>query len=120
MKRNMELVRKILLAIEASTTVDKPILLRIDGYDDKTISYHVGLLHQVSFVKALDASHLGGSQWVPTQLTWAGHEFLDSARNETVWQRAMATIRENGGSVSLEVLKSLLVAKAMELFGLKG
>ena len=37
MKRDMELVRKILLAIEEAKTEDKPIPIKIDGYSAKAV-----------------------------------------------------------------------------------
>ena len=120
MKRDMELVRKVLLAIEEAKTEDKPIPINIDGYSAKAVSYHVRLLHDAGLVKALDMSDLSGTQWAATALTWGGHEFLDNARNDTVWQRAMTSVNEKGGSVSLDVLKSILTSTAMQLFGLSG
>jgi Hypothetical protein (DUF2513) len=120
MKRDMELVRKILLAVEEATTTDKPIPIKLEGYDLRVISYHIQRLHEAGLIEALDASDLGTSRWHATSLTWAGHEFLDTARNDTVWQRAMTSVNEKGGSVSLEVLKSILTSTVLQLFGLGG
>lgn len=87
MKRDMELVRKILLAVEASGTVEKPIDLEFEGIDPKIVSYNVSKLYEAGLVSAIKFDLLQGPVWSPMSLTWSGHEFLDAARNETVWQR---------------------------------
>lgn len=50
-------------------------------------------------------------------LTWQGHEFLDMARNDTIWKKAFDIIKDKGGNVTLEILKVLLpeIAKKMIL-----
>ena len=45
-------------------------------------------------------------------LTWAGYDFLDAARNETVWRRVWGSLRETGETVPVEVMKSLLIEGA--------
>jgi len=47
--------------------------------------------------------------WVPINLTWDGHEFLDAARNPSLWERAKCTALKQTGGLSLEVLKSVLI-----------
>jgi len=39
------------------------------------------------------------------RLTWDGHEFLDKARNRSVWNRAKQLIIDGGLSLSFEALK---------------
>ncbi len=38
------------------------------------------------------------------RLTMSGHDFLDAARNEKIWKKAMKTVGEKGGAVTLWVL----------------
>jgi hypothetical protein len=42
------------------------------------------------------------------RLTWEGHEFLDKAKNEKVWNKAKSIIKEKGISLSLDALKIAL------------
>ena len=52
MQRDMELIRKILFAIEEKY-VDTALMshqLTIDGYDMKTIAYHCAILHDAGLV----------------------------------------------------------------------
>ena len=53
-----------------------------------------------------------------TSLTWAAHEFTDSARDEKRWRQAMGMVQEKGGSVTLSVLTDLLTTLAKNALGL--
>ena len=44
-----------------------------------------------------------------TMLTWKGHDFIDHARDEVTWKRAVDTIARAGGAMTIEVLKAVLV-----------
>ncbi len=88
------------------------------GYTDETIGYHVVLMDEAGLIRAQPATCMGDSS--PTALaeriTWDGHEVIGNARNETVWRKAMAVVRDKGGSISFEVLKFLIVETAKTLF----
>ena len=53
-----------------------------------------------------------------TNLTWAGHDFAEAARDETRWKNVMKTVKEKGGSVTIDVLKALLTKLMEASFGL--
>jgi DNA-binding transcriptional ArsR family regulator len=116
MKRDMELVRQVLLQTEQSTSVDDVIDLNIEGYSPQEISYHVKILFEAGL---LDARDCGDRRelWKPRSLTWDGHEFLDAARNETVWKKTTEIVKDKGGSVPFEVLKDLLIKGVATLLG---
>ena len=48
-------------------------------------------------------------------MTWEGHDFLDSIKNEKIWKKAKEIIKEKGGSVPFEVLKSLILKVSKEI-----
>ena len=113
MKRDMDLVRSILLAIEASE--DDPRgwveLASLEDRSDTEVSYHVKLMDQAGLIEADDLSTRGedGFQWQAKGLTWDGHEFLDAARNNSLWERAKRQTLEKTGGLSLELLKTTLI-----------
>ena len=41
-------------------------------------------------------------------MTWAGHEFLDAARNNAIWHKATERIKKSGVDVTLSLLQELL------------
>lgn len=51
-------------------------------------------------------------------LTWEGHEFLDSAGNESVWDKTRQFIAEKGGGASFQVLTELLKKMILRQFDL--
>ena len=46
------------------------------------------------------------------------HEFLDAIRNDTVWNKVKATVKEKGGAIPFEVLKLLAIQAAKSVFGI--
>jgi len=48
---------------------------------------------------------MSGSIWKAKRLTWAGHEFIEAARNDTVWHKTKTLVKEKTGTLTLEVLK---------------
>ena len=99
MKRDMSLVRDILLAIEASDSdPDDTIELTLEGRSHEELSYHVMLMHEAGLIVAIDFSSFDGHAWTPQRLTWAGAEFLDSVRDPEVWRRTKAGAAKVGGA----------------------
>lgn len=119
----MELIRAILMEIEANDelTGRGPADLYLEGYTDAQIGYHTKLLFDAGYIDAIDMTAVGSPypELKPTSLTWRGHEFLDAAKNETVWKRAMDAVREKGGSVPISVLQALLIEFAKQQFNLQ-
>jgi len=114
MKRNMDLCRAILLHLEAQADNSAPQRISVDGVTDGEVSYHVKLLVDAGLIDALDFSDLTSSQWDPICLTWEGHEFLDAARDDTIWSKTKA----QAGDVPIQVLKELLIQTARNAVGL--
>jgi hypothetical protein len=103
MKRDMELVREILLKLAES---DKPLPLDAlaSERDRDLVAYHVGMLvDEVGFLRGINADTMSGRDWIELQLTWHGQDFLDSVRDPTVWEKTKDGAVKLGG-VSLEML----------------
>ena len=100
MKRDMDLVRKILLAIEASPTGWAPRNPSIEGYNEWQIGYHTVLLVESGLVEGENVTGAGDQSPVAiaTRLTWAGHDFLDAAREPNRWEQARQAIAKIGGA----------------------
>ena len=120
MKRDMELIRKIVLAIEDAPTGYAPDELGLEGYTPEQIAYHAHLMIQAGLATGSEVTHSGssGPEAILTSLTWAGHEFAEAARDEARWKKAMGIVQEKGGSVTLSVLTQLLTALMKATLGL--
>jgi hypothetical protein len=119
MKRDMELVRKILFAIEDSDSGWAPDEYNIEGYTEQQINYHALLIVDAGLALGQDISGFGDSaEGSISRLTWAGADFLDAVRNESQWKRAQSIVKEKVGSVTMDVLKALLAQIAKDTLGL--
>jgi len=96
LKRDLDLARTILRTIEDTPTARGWIDLVIDGHSDEEISYHVKLLAHEGLIEATDLSSSDGFVWKPTSLTWAGHEFIAAAKDESRWTRAKDMVLKKG------------------------
>lgn len=110
MKRDWDLIRKILFATEQNPYPDLPVTLNIEGYDPELITYHVRLLDEAGLIEAYDA---GEDTWQPTRLTWNGHEFLDASKNDEFWNKAKETLKKVG-SATFPYLFQILLDLAKE------
>src|SRR5262249_19603499 len=105
MKRDMDLARTILEQVEEQAQGHSRINLDIQGRSDDEIAYHIMLLNQAGFLDAVDVSSTAGMAWIPRQLTWGGHEFLDAIRNDTVWNKVKEEAKRHGGAGPFESIK---------------
>lgn len=122
MRRDMDLCRKLLFYFEErdAFAVDKSP--RIDGYDENAVQYHLQLLAQAGLIiYEADRSTSNPERLIrvyPFGLSWAGHEFLDTAKNDTSWNKAKERILAISGGLSLSILQALLVHYAKQGLGL--
>lgn len=120
MKRDMELARQLLLTIE-SNNGDEALLLSND-WDRKEVAYHLKILDQAGFVENRTRWADNQPYWIYASLTWEGHEFLDSVRNDNIWNKTKEGIKTKGlelGSIPIEVIKEFAKIQIKNLMGLE-
>jgi len=108
MKRDMDLIREMLLEIEANPDPMDGPSLDIGGRSRDEISYHVMLMHQAGLIDAWDCSSVDEICWYPKDLTWEGHEFLEAARDPARWQKAKDIFDKLEGGQVFEIVKGVL------------
>ncbi len=122
MKRDMELIRELMMAIESREDASECWAedLEIAGdWNIAQIKYHLQLLVDAKFLEATIKHDNGPNTYILiVRMLWEGHEFLDNARNESIWKEARKTIAEKGGSVAVGVLTQLLSSIAKQQMGL--
>lgn len=64
MKRDMDLVRKILLALEAHPEPWDWFELKIDGHSGVEVSYHLKLISQAGLIEASERKRPDIFQWI--------------------------------------------------------
>jgi hypothetical protein len=115
MKRDMELIRVSLLEVEREEPAPD-----LSGYTQDQKVYHMALCIEAGLVDGEIVKDGNGypAATAAVRLTWKGHEFLDAARNDTIWRKALGHIKKAGVTVTLPVLEDLLKKGAKELLGL--
>ena len=109
MKRDMDLIRTILFAIEADGAAWDPEQLVVDGRSSAEVGYHVLLAVEGGLVVGQDVTGLSGSpEAIASRLTWAGHDFLDAARDESRWKEVRQTVAQTAGSATFQVIVNML------------
>ena len=110
MQRDMDLIRQILFKLEAHVGGFAPETISVDGYTSEQIGYHIWLLGQSGMMTTVEMTVHGdhSPQASAISLTWDGHDFIDAARSDTRWSKAMEMAKKIGGPLSIAVLKPLL------------
>jgi len=110
MKRDLDLIRKILMTLEEYEHGNAPSKLTVDGFTDEQIGYHCFILKEAGFIEATDTTTFGSKSpsALPRRLTWEGHEFIDNARDEKIWIQVKNKIKNTSGTVSISILTKVL------------
>lgn len=105
MKRDMDLIREILIMIEEYNGPSNRFWITLDGHSDEQVKYHAVLLKEAGLIEADIMKTFQGSEIRISRLTWAGHEFLDATRSSKVWEGAKAFALKTTGTVTVETIK---------------
>jgi len=119
MKRDMDLVRALLMRVESEHSARAPEKIEINGYTEEQIGYHAFLLNEAGLVKAVEMTSMGSPSPEARiiRLTWDGHEFLDSAREPARWEKAKDLVNKVGGA-SIQLWMAVLTAYTREALGI--
>lgn len=117
MKRDMDLVRRILMEVERS---DGPLDARdlLNGHESlESVIYHITIMQEGGLLSASVERDMNGicTDAVIANLTWEGQDFLANVRSDSVWHKAKKTIAQKLGDASFSVLSSLASKIASEM-----
>jgi hypothetical protein len=98
MKRDMELIRKILFAIENQYKAGEVSMwgVKIEGYDMPIVAEHCDLLYQQGLIKSYEPI-IGGDvvqAFRIGNLTYFGYDYLELIRDDKVWEKTNTEIEE--------------------------
>ena len=112
MKRNYDLIRDILVAVEQRADGDHVIALKTQDFTDRfpaiipvELNEHIQMLAEHGFIDA-EPHQLG---WFILRLTWSGHDFIEQSREATVW----AKVKHFAGHLNLDAFASVLKENAV-------
>lgn len=119
MKRDMDLVRTILIKLEERSDPGRLRLDSLGAYSPAQICHHVEIMAQAGLIKVLNLKTRGDPYGLsPEELTWAGHDFLDAIRNESVWNQTKEKISSTVGTVSFEIMKTVAQQVTRQMLGI--
>ncbi|MFM0549802.1 DUF2513 domain-containing protein [Paraburkholderia sediminicola] len=126
MKRDMDLIRELLLKLESLPLRRGDVwiinadddVIQIPGYDGHQIDYHMSLIEEAGLIDSAGAGAMDGFGF--RRLSWSGHDFVDSVRSSDVWDKTKSVASAAGGW-TLDLLaasaKAYLELKFKELLG---
>ena len=117
MKRNMDLIRLLLLRSEGDKVAEE----KCNEFPQEVRAFHVQLLIDAGLVVGIaneneDGEIVSASVW---RLTWDGYEFLESIRDESIWNNAKSKVLRPGASWTFTILKEWIKFEIHEKLGMK-
>lgn len=112
MKRDMDLVRLILLKIEEEYVSTAIFNLKIEGYDMATVAYHCKIMHDAGLLSEYKGKCGNDTiyAFAVASLTWEGSDYLDKVRDNTVWKKTKDVIKEKGLPLIFDTIKTISTA----------
>ena len=112
MKRDMDLVRKILLEIEEQYVSTAIYNLKVDGYPLETVAYHCKIMHEFGLISHYSANYANNTiyNFAVGGLTWEGNDYLDKIRDDSIWKKTKDTITEKGLPLVFDTIKAISTA----------
>lgn len=111
MKRDMDLLRLLLLRLETISDNDGVDTweytkddIDLKEFEWHQVQYHYGLACEAGLVSSGGNGQIGRILF--RRLTWAGHDFVDAVRDDDIWHRTRQGATAAGG-FSVELLKDL-------------
>jgi hypothetical protein len=128
MKRDMDLVRELLLKLEAFPAEYGDVFafnlgdadVAVDGRTDAEVMYHLELLRERGLIDSPGSQPMTGVTF--SGLTWQGHDFADSMRDSQIWLATKEGAEKAGGwtfDLVIALAKGLIKKKIEEHTGVQ-
>ena len=119
MRRDMDLVRDILMAVEdANGRVDGDTLAALADGDRVKALNHIEMMDAHGLVRASVTRVTGNdamARFSVEGMTWEGYDYLDAMRSDMVWKAAKSAIAETVRDAPLSVVKDVCTALALHM-----
>lgn len=113
MKRDMDLVRLMLLRAEANG-VDEEAAAKhhaeCEKYEVPLRAHHIAIMIEAGLIIGSVQTDQNGvpAKGFTLRLTWQGHEFLDAARDDTTWKKVRDKVVKPTASFTFGILVEAL------------
>lgn len=112
MKRDIEIIRSILIKLEEFPEFSPIYNFSISGFSEDELIYHLILLQEAKYLIA-NFNRLGSGKYLlisVERLTYEGHDLLDALKNKDVWNQFTNYLRDESkelGSFPITILFEL-------------
>ena len=124
MKLDHDFARLLLLKIESSDSsygLEEPEGLELAeslGFTREQLAYTIDKLSEAGFITGKTKWRWGEPYFImPGNLTYSGHEYLDTVRSPKIW-RDSKTLATKVGSVSLDIMGQIAASLISKTLGL--
>jgi hypothetical protein len=110
MKRDWDLIRDVLIEVEALNPAQFEDIRYgpLRQSDNVAKDSQAVLLWKAGFIEGVDASSMDlGDSVIAQELTWSGHELLDTIRSKPVWEKIKSTAQEKGIELTFDTVMAL-------------
>ena len=106
MKRDLDLIREIMLVLEDKMEYGKNFkstqfieIMQGKIFSAEKLAYHVGLLVENDFIKAKEYKHQSGepADYLINTITSQGQDFIDTIRQDITWNKIKEKASNIGG-----------------------
>lgn len=107
MKRDMDLIRAILLRVEEEYGGISITNLSIEGNSLEEVAVHCKMLEDAGLVTSCGINYAdnGIYSFSVCGLTWDGAEYLDKTRDDSLWEKTKTIARERGVPLVFDTVK---------------
>ena len=108
MKRDLDLVRQLMLQIEALPAAP-PVQYRMSEIEDPVLLAHLEMLIEAGLVNGRISRSQGarGDVISVSGLSWQGHEWIDMVRSQSLWNEVKSAVLDGGGVLTFELTKAV-------------
>lgn len=122
MKRDLDLMRRVLQEIERDDSGKRALFVAVEGKTPVEVSYAIQLLHEAGLLHGvdwtpprspdepplLDPALSGTIEWRAGPITHRGHELLEMSRDDIMWEAAKRRVERRTSGQSLDLIIALL------------
>jgi hypothetical protein len=108
MKRDLDLVRQLMLQIEALPAAP-PVQYRMSEIEDPVLLAHLEMLIEAGLVNGRISRSQGarGDVISVSGLTWQGHEWVEMVRSQSLWNDVKSAVLDGGGVLTFELTRAM-------------
>ncbi|MBB4634563.1 DUF2513 domain-containing protein [Longimicrobium terrae] len=123
MRRDLDLIRNLMVQMEAHPGTELRDFTAVppDGVSQEVLDAHLRLIIESELVTGKPLETNSGLYGVFLfRITSKGHDFLELARNDTNWSRAVKELKTKALPATVGLVMDLLKKSALNAIGLSG